>query len=126
MDNLISRHAAINAIDSIIPQEGETWYSFYHKVINRINKIQAFRTEMKWIPVTDGLPKFNKPVLISVKRIGKEECVFMAEFRRRVNKSNEWKVFEYTTMAYDTVHEVLAWMPLPEPYKEVENDNKSE
>lgn len=69
--------------------------------------------QSRWIPVSERLPEYNKPVLLSLKPIGKERTIVIGE--RRTRKSG-W--FLTDIVAYDNDHEVLAWMPLPELFKE--------
>ena len=71
-----------------------------------------FHCRPMWIPVSDRLPKYNTPVLLALKQIGKERTIVIGE--RRTRKSG-WYFVDIA--AYDTEHEVIAWMPLPEPYK---------
>lgn len=77
----------------------------------------------EWIPVSERLPKYNKTVLISVKQIGKEARVFTAQRRKRFKTPDIFECctdddgwWDFRIAAWDD-HEVLAWMPLPEPYK---------
>lgn len=82
------------------------------------------RPQGEWIPVSEKLPKYNKTVLISVKQIGKEARVFTAQRRKRFKTPDIFECctdndgwWDFRISAWDD-HEVLAWMPLPEPYKE--------
>ena len=48
MDNsLIKRQAAIDAIDSIKIERNQSWYSFYQKVLIRLNKLPSAQPEQK-------------------------------------------------------------------------------
>lgn len=86
----------------------------------------------EWIPVSEKLPKYNKTVLISVKQIGKEARVFTAQRRKRFKTPDIFECctdndgwWDFRISAWDN-HEVLAWMPLPEPYKEGGADMRGE
>ena len=66
----------------------------------------------KWIPVTESLPEEGLTVLIFAE--GGE-----IEFGQRYENKWEWlaeSIADYWTEA----EEVIAWQPLPEPYKENE------
>lgn len=83
----------------------------------------------EWIPVVERLPKYNKTVLISVKQKGKENNVFTAQRRKRFKTPDIFEScmdddgwWDFRIAAWNE-HEVLAWMPLPEPYKETENEH---
>ena len=88
--------------------------------------LEICKREDGWIPVSERLPKYNKTVLISVKQIGKEARVFTAQRRKRFKTPDIFECctdndgwWDFSISAWDN-HEVLAWMPLPEPYKEAE------
>lgn len=94
---------------------------------NAVNMaIKALEQELKWIPVSESLPKYNKTVLVSVKQKGKEAMVFTAQRRRRVKTPDLFECcmddegwWDFRIAAWDD-HEIIAWMPLPEPYQEGE------
>ncbi len=83
-----------------------------HMDLNYMGAKIDFHCRPMWIPVSDRLPKYNTPVLLALKQIGKERTIVIGE--RRTRKSG-WYFVDIA--AYDTEHEVIAWMPLPEPYK---------
>ena len=52
MNDLISRDAAIHAVDGIKAVRNESWYSFYQKVLRRLNILPPAEPEQKagyWI-----------------------------------------------------------------------------
>lgn len=71
-----------------------------------------------WIPCSERLQKVHEDVLLSFRGLG--ICIgFLAE------TDGYFYVHECNTK-YSPIEEVLAWMPLPEPYRENnENKNKS-
>lgn len=71
---------------------------------NRGYKQGKVDTEPRWIPVTERLPKASGCYLVSVKN----------DHKRRYSKT-DW--FEKGT--WFARQDVIAWMPLPEPYKGV-------
>lgn len=93
----------------------------------------------KWIPVTERLPEEDKEVLISYRYKEGEGDTSHADIDittygqmyfggNKVGNNKHWRApFEYFYSNY----EVIAWMPLPEPYKgqancgaRMENDNE--
>ena len=72
--------------------------------------------EPNWIPVTERLPKPRESVIISVNGkygdwIG-EGCYWETTEDHVI-----WKGYRWNATYWDD--EIIAWMPLPEPYQEV-------
>jgi hypothetical protein len=104
--------------------QGKTFYSQRLALDLAIKALE----QSEWIPVGERLPKYNKTVLISVKQKGKEANVFTAQRRKRFKTPDIFECcmdndgwWDFRISAWDD-HEVIAWMPLPKPYKEVNND----
>lgn len=80
---------------------------------NRVirNTVKEIMTEHRWIPVTERLPKHGQIVLITNDKGNVRSGRFRGvEF---------WKddVDAYWIFKGNTVEHVVAWMPLPDPYK---------
>ena len=76
--------------------------------------IEALQQEPKWIPVTERLPEEGLTVLILAEN-------GHIEFGQRDEDKWEWlaeSIADYWTEA----EEVIAWQPLPEPYKESDGE----
>lgn len=76
--------------------------------------------QLKWIPVSERLPKDGELVLFSTKT----DEVFEGRYCDD-NTPLQWYSFCDDTFAWNNV--VTAWMPLPQPYKaesEVANDSR--
>ena len=72
--------------------------------------------ENDWIPVSERLPK--KP------EIDGDSDDYIVQTRRVAQPFiGYWDGREWTDEEVDILDEVIAWMPLPEPYKEVEDGN---
>ena len=98
-------------------------YSDYERVVEENKKLKAEVANLlircriaesdkpKWIPVSERLPEdTSKPVLISgiYKRLG----VYAVDIARY--NGGMWQYDGFTFPDCD----ILAWMPLPEPYRE--------
>lgn len=81
-------------------------------IANGIPLSKTEESKGKWIPVSEKLPEVNKAVLVWCPEHRNIFCASCDDY-------GEWNIFG----AYHRVHdEVTAWQPLPEPYKEAEND----
>lgn len=113
MSDLISRQAAIDALDKRfdkIPMEQTTEIL---KLRKDLRELPSAQPEQRWIPVTERLPEESKRYLISVLD-GVSRRTTVAQYQSR-NKA--WTLTG--RMAY---WKVVAWMPLPEPYDGGEQD----
>jgi hypothetical protein len=74
-----------------------------------------------WIPVSEKLPEDYQRVLVTIKNYHGDNVVRVAQYfkQRKIFKVKEngewWKVGEVG---------LLAWMSLPEPYKQQESEDK--
>lgn len=82
----------------------------YHKGL-----VEGFEIKKEWIPVSERLPKYSGTYLVTLVYEGQtwgDTCTWNNTFGGR------WQdVFDGE---YRDVDNVVAWMPLPEPYKESE------
>ena len=123
MSDSVDRQAAIDAINSYFGFDGE-YGSAVQEIINGLPSAQ------QWIPCSEKLPEriidgnveTVQEFFVTVKeRWPGEEWIYhtdIAEFPGDYiddiwQTYNDWREGQ-------EVH-VIAWMPLPEPYKEVEN-----
>lgn len=83
----------------------------------------------RWIPVSERLPEEDGDYLLWGKVTdADEECYcFIGEYDSCAEQFGIWQEhFDGTTLGclgsdFYEYEQVLAWMPLPEPYKEVDN-----
>ena len=68
------------------------------------------KEERRWIPVTERLPECGKRVLAT-------DGGFVGEFY--INKRGQWKRYNVNDYSLLMALDILFWMPLPEPPKEV-------
>ena len=101
--DLISRQAAIDVLSQ---------YPF-EKVVNCISileELPSAQPEQRWTPVSEGLPKENKTVIASTLYGVFPEAKYTKEY------GWEW-AYEAGADYWEEIEGVIAWMPLPEPYK---------
>ena len=114
MNDLISRQAAIDALAKNMPSltTPDGCGQFDHDIyvtdeayvdcMQIIHDMQSAQPEQRWIPVSERLPEAGKYVLRTIRKFG-------------------WQGEEYWSVdigPYNTNDgSIIAWMPLPEPYK---------
>ena len=129
----ISRQAAIDAIDVLcqehrykIPgkretysQYNEAWQDALDRAEGAIGNLPSAQAEPQWIPCSERLPEedywlggsgrqFSDEVLVSVENHDDEDMwVYISQ-----TVDGEWQ------LELPRHCEIIAWMPLPEPYKE--------
>lgn len=126
MDDLISRQAAIDALKDVSEHYTDKGREWHPHVDFMVEAIQDLPSAQRWIPVCERLPEEDTDVLISYRyKEGEGDTIHvyiditsygdMYFGGRKVKGAKHWRQpFEYFTSNY----EVIAWMPLPEPYKE--------
>ena len=102
-----------NSLDDLILEVLQNYFdcgnTYGYKVADEIIGLLPSVTpqEPKWIPVTEGLPKKDGLYLVSVKN----------DHLRRYSKTC-W----YSNKNWFARQDVVAWMPLPQPYKAESED----
>ena len=103
MNDLISRQAlcdyALNQRDKTITP----------------NDIMRFPAADRWIPVTERLPEEAKEVLVTVRDLA--ESTTFVELAYLCHLGIFIATEDMTYLWSEDGYEVLAWQPLPEPYK---------
>ena len=116
MDDLISRQAAIDAIRaSTSKYTGFMEMEMYtdDDAVEAIEALPSVQPEQQWIPCSERLPEHGGRYLISVLD-GINRRTTVAPYLPRCKA---WAM--NGRMAY---WKVIAWLPLPEPYREEEQD----
>lgn len=71
----------------------------------------------KWIPVSERLPEDGRPVLIYAWNVHHVIARYDT-FRTDDGYKKTWVTADAWNGNTEIGHEVIAWMPLPDPYKE--------
>lgn len=95
MDDLIRRQDAIDVVAGI-----DKYFVKY------IEDLPAAQPEPKWIPVSERLPETDEIVLVTAKP------------KKGLPNVNRAYYFNGFWHGSGSMSNVIAWMPLPEPYKE--------
>lgn len=116
MNDLISRQDAINELYNINPSED---LLFVDAIVDMLENLPE-KSEQKWIPVTESLPKDNRQVLVYAQSVHYALAKY-DEMREADGKyRKQWVTFD-AWKPYYTIENVIAWMPLPKPW---ENNNE--
>ncbi len=106
-DDLISRQAAIDALNEVsehYTEKGREWHPHVNFMTLAIYELPSAQ---QWIPVSERLPEVNTRCLCTYEH--KEgTCIDFGLYMK-----NGW-----------FVSGVTAWIPLPEPYKKEESDDE--
>ena len=120
MNDMIYRQDAIDAMSESLKRVFPEYRQIAEKCLNVLPSAQP---EQGWIPCSERLPEEGHDVLITkepFKIKGYEQEVIKA--KRSVDPRSrkiEWWSPEFGALKDKAV---LAWMPLPKPYKEEQND----
>ena len=81
-------------------------------MVETIEQLENELEKYKWIPTNERLPEDDVAVLISIEWGG-------ISLAYRIDGCWRWD-YESFESEFFSDNEVLAWMPIPEPYKESE------
>lgn len=123
MDDLISRQAAIDAIENTdwyhqnankdmvsgASNEHEAWYKA-EDIYRALESVPSAQPEQRWIPCSERMPKKNGFYLCTTK-----DCITILEFIGGNPHYHEEPSFVSDVLGKCNSY-VVAWMPLPEPY----------
>lgn len=110
MDDLISRKGAINVIE-----DTEDCVCSYVAIAlgDAINKIAKLPPSSRWVSCSEQLPKNDDWKIVTILDESGDTPSRYTDFGWYLEAANCWIVeAEQRT-------DVIAWMPLPKPYKEV-------
>ena len=79
------------------------------------DEIPTIEAKPRWLSCSERLPRYNEDVLVYRPKMAMKIIVdrYSGYYGEDINNLDEW--FEGWTYSDNCV--VLAWMPLPEPYK---------
>jgi len=122
MNDLISRQAAIDALDEIESEVADGYGYQYEKWRKYFCGLPSAQPEPKWIPCDKGEPDEDTECWVTVKTT---DALYRGNFTKRYGERRD-KGF-ITNGGFMWWNTALAWMPIyePEPYRP-EGDDKHE
>ena len=114
MNDLIDRQAAIDAVENLVSSmsvcisidECHGMRDMKYRALKAISALPSAQPEQQWIPCSERLPEKSGEYLVSGKwgddKVSVGHCEYLVEDG-------------YFSTAWN--FDVLAWMPLPEPWK---------
>ena len=114
-DDTISRQAAIDAIE-----RNAYRYTYIDQIVDIIKGLPSTQPEQRWIPCSERLPDHPENddyYLVTI------QCEHYDGWDDYVTGFAEWTKHGWEELScYIGQIKVVAWMPLPEPYKGCEQD----
>ena len=117
MDDLISRRDAIDAIVNTVSRVGMhdnsavARYGATFRQHEIIDIIETLPSAQQWIPVTERLPESGQSVLIAENDTDPDWYAAIGQYKYG---RWEWRDDMHTALP----PKVIAWMPLPTPFRE--------
>ena len=109
MSDLIDRKIAVQGVRELFSM-GDC-YCDELSIVGMLNGLSSAEPEQKWIPVTEALPEDMDRLLVTIVRSDGSKRVRSGHYYKgyfMLDNGDTWN---------ETDKEVLAWMPLVEPYR---------
>lgn len=119
MTDAEKREKVIRGLERFI-NNYERYITDWEPVTDALALLKEQEPKREWIPVTERLPKTNEKVLVYV--FDPDFCGPYIEFGHWLNWLKRWGEFDDEVGDFGD-YTIIAWMPLPEPPKEADNDN---
>lgn len=79
---------------------------WYNKMAERLTELEYKEAERQWIPISERLPDMHDEVLVTAR--GEVSIAWLYV-------DGKWRSND---MPQPMFKDIIAWMPLPEPYRE--------
>lgn len=108
-DDAMMQIDSVPSVDAIPCEVADKIGEENEKLTDRIGQLEE---QMRWIPCSERLPTKRRSVLITTNEDFVGEACYWATTGNHVI----WKGYRWEATYWDD--EVIAWMPLPKPYRE--------
>ena len=112
MDDLISRQAAIDAVEKESQVDGAYGYMDTKSIVDLLNDLPSAQPEQRWIPCNVRLPRVADCYDVT-RQIGSDLIVSACYF----DGINNWHNDNWINHERNYLTDIVAWLPRPEPYK---------
>ena len=127
-EDIISRQEVIKELEELnaisFYELNEHSREAYREIKQMLKELPPAQSEQRWIPVSERLPEPEKEyVLISKKPTKISGSKWSVDIAIRTLDPRSGKI-QWRDSGFGVIQDdkVLAWMPLPEPYKEGEDE----
>lgn len=120
MSDLISRQAALDAIQQRADRVDSVYSAFWEGLIiaqDIVENIPSAEPVPKWTPVTEALPEEDMEVLVTVRFDGTQDVKPSVYVETASQIGGTWTSYTDEWKVSPSKHHVIAWMPLPEPWR---------
>lgn len=133
MDDLISRHAAIDALMEIMDRPNHAEFLYTDEICKTLNDLPSVQPEQRWIPTSEKLPDELAEVNITWENTEPEPYYEFVKGHHATGTAVYFrgKWYWYSAVCVDYLREygvspndemddaikVLAWMPLPKAWE---------
>ena len=114
--------------DNQILIERDAFITFLELTDELQEAIEQDEKENGWIPVSERLPEDEKEYLVTLEKVhGTPEKLYGIAYYLKFGDAGYWNEKKYGYLEWDKysdghggtkMYKVIAWKPLPEPYKE--------
>lgn len=123
----VSRATVLTLINDVKKADGFNDYSQYEYLFDNVDKMPMSVPTQRWIPCSERLPETDGDYLLFGKVCeDEEEYQFIGSYDSGCEQFGIWEEqFDRTTLGclgseFFEYSSVVAWMPLPKPYKQDE------